>query len=129
MHVPDQHHSTRDDRQWEQGHPFSCLATRTDLVQSKCFPFFNCSRDGRGVEPFFAAAPQFRNQLHVPHEEQDEEQITFPDFELVPCEKCRNLNSEDALIPDLLFKLHCLVAHAEVDDRMAKKIYNMFSIE
>jgi hypothetical protein len=55
------------------------------------------------------------------HEEQDEEQIPTPDFELVACDKCRNLNLEDAVTPNLLFKLHCLVAHAEVDDRMAKQ--------
>jgi hypothetical protein len=66
-------------------------------------------------------APHLRNQL-VPHEEQDgEQQITFPDFELVACQKCRDLTSEDTLVPDLLYKLHCLVTHAEVDDRMAKQ--------
>jgi len=74
------------------------------------------------LNAFFAAAPHFRNELDVlPHEEQDEETITFPDFQLVTCQKCRNLTSDDILIPDLLFKLHCLVTHAEVDDRMAKQ--------
>jgi hypothetical protein len=77
------------------------------------------------LNAFFAKAPHLRNQHRMmPHEEQDEEQtenITFPNFELVACSKCRNLTSDDALVPDLLFPLHCLVTHAEVDDRMAKK--------
>jgi hypothetical protein len=66
-------------------------------------------------------------QLHdVPHEEQEGEQIPYPKFELVvACEKCRTLTSEDTLVPNnLLFKLHCLVTHAEVDDRMAKRSRN-----
>jgi hypothetical protein len=50
------------------------------------------------LDTFFAAAPHFRNQLYVWHEEQDEEKITFPDFELVACEKCQNLTSDDTLI-------------------------------
>jgi hypothetical protein len=77
------------------------------------------------LNAFFAKAPHLRNQHRMmPHEEQDKEQtenITFPNFELVACSKCRNLTSDDALVPDLLFPLHCLVTHAEVDDRMAKK--------
>jgi antitoxin component of RelBE/YafQ-DinJ toxin-antitoxin module len=66
------------------------------------------------LDGFFTAAPHFRN------EEQGEEQIiTFPDFELVACEKCRHFTSEDTLVPALLYKLHCLVTHSEIDDRMA----------
>ena len=73
------------------------------------------------LNAFFSVAPHFRNQRD---EEQDEDQITFPTFELVACEKCRSLTLEDTLVPGLLLKLHCLIAHAEVDDRIAKSKNN-----
>jgi hypothetical protein len=64
----------------------------------------------------FTAVPHFRNE-----EQGEKSRITFPDFELVACEKCRHFTSDDALVPALLYKLHCLVTHSEIDDRMAKK--------
>jgi hypothetical protein len=99
--------------QGERKVPVAVADQRTDPVQAATEEALNA---------FFTAAPHFRNKLDAPNdEEQDEEKITFPDFQLVACEKCRNLTSDDILVPDLLFKLHCLVTHAEVDDRMAKQ--------
>jgi hypothetical protein len=56
------------------------------------------------LDGFFTVAHHFRNE-----EQGEEQRIMFPDFELVACEKCRHFTSDDALIPALLYKLHCLV--------------------
>jgi hypothetical protein len=50
------------------------------------------------LNAFVSAAHCFKNQEHcVPHEEQDEEQIRFPDFEPAACKKRGNLASEQML--------------------------------